>query len=294
MGSLRPNRPQLDRDCPGSKRHPWVLSMSPNTSVASFTLSLTCVSQHNLLYDAESPGQLLHFSLCSFRSWRTSFHPSAPEEALGSHIPEDFSFDLSINFFTSALCVEERVGIVGNGYTLRTQFHLSSLRSNFHLVGSGIHGRIRLAQSNTNSDVCVQYALPDQSPEGAGSWSHMAPHLGRVKLTSASPPYGSEKTPPSGAALPEGRHTGTISWTVLSHRLQRIAVSSQEVPFTSSLMAPFKREPVYRVFSRIQTIFIPITWCCHTYILPHSWRWTRLQRTLLSTWDRPVYRASFK
>ena len=76
---------------------------------------------------------------------------------------------LSINSFISASCVEERVGIVGNGYTLRPQSYPSSLRPNLRLAGPGMHGRIELARGNTDSDVCVQYALPDQGPEGASS-----------------------------------------------------------------------------------------------------------------------------
>ena len=43
------------------------------------------------------------------------------------------------------------------------------MRPNLRLVGPGIHGRTGLTRGNTDSDVCVQYALPDQGPEGAGS-----------------------------------------------------------------------------------------------------------------------------
>ena len=116
--------------------------------------------------------------------------------------------------FTSASCVEERVGIVGNGYILRPHSYPSSLRPDLRLSGPRIHGRTRLARGNTDSDVCVQYALPDQGPKGAGSWSRMAPYLGRAKLTSASPPHGSGETPPGGGALSVGSHMGTISWTL--------------------------------------------------------------------------------
>ena len=40
---------------------------------------------------------------------------------------------------------------------------------NLRLAGPGIHGRTGLARSNTGFDTCVQYALPDQGPEEAGS-----------------------------------------------------------------------------------------------------------------------------
>ena len=55
------------------------------------------ISQHTLLDNAESPGQILHF-LWSLSSWRTSFHPVASEEAPKSVFPT-FVFFRSINFF---------------------------------------------------------------------------------------------------------------------------------------------------------------------------------------------------
>ena len=75
----------------------------------------------------------------------------------------------SINLFTSASCVEERVGIAKNGCALGPKSYPSSLTPNLHLAGPGIHGQTGLAQSNKGSDTCVQYALPDRGPEGAGS-----------------------------------------------------------------------------------------------------------------------------
>ena len=51
----------------------------------------------------------------------------------------------------------------------RTEVLPSSLRANLRLAGPGIHGQTGLARSNTSSDTCVQYALPDQGPKGAGS-----------------------------------------------------------------------------------------------------------------------------
>ena len=66
---------------PLSSRHLWVLSIPLNTSVASQTLSLTwpglflgipCWITLRALFNFSI------FTLCSFRSWRTSFHPSTP------------------------------------------------------------------------------------------------------------------------------------------------------------------------------------------------------------------------
>ena len=100
--------------------------------------------------------------------WRTSFHPSASEEAPKSTSPTVFNFE-SINRFTSVSCVEERVGIVENGCTLGPKFCPSSMRPNLRLAVPRIHGQTGLARSNTGSDTCVQYALPDRGTEGAGS-----------------------------------------------------------------------------------------------------------------------------
>ena len=108
------------------------------------------------------------FSFCSFRSWRTSFHPSAPAEAPNSTFPTVFSVK-SLNIFTSASCVEERVAIVGNRCTLGPKSYSSSLRPKTRLGGSGIHRQTGLARSKTGSGTRVQYALPDKGPEGAGS-----------------------------------------------------------------------------------------------------------------------------
>ena len=97
-----------------------------------------------------------------------SFHPSAPEEVSKSDFLTFFTLR-SINSFTSESYVEERVGIVDNGCTLGPKSHPSSLRPSLRLAGPGIHGQTRVARSNTGSDTCVQYALPDRGPEGAGS-----------------------------------------------------------------------------------------------------------------------------
>ena len=149
-----------------------------------------------------------------------SFNPPSPERVSPSFFPLFFCFTF-ISKFTSALCVEQRVGIVGNGYTLGPQPYPSSLRPSIRLAGPGKHGQTGLARSNTGSDTCVQYALPDQGPEGAGSRSRMAHHLGRAKLTLVSPHYISGKTPFGDGALPVGRHTGATDWAVLSRRLRR-------------------------------------------------------------------------
>ena len=61
------------------------------------------------------------------------------------------------------------VRLVKNGYTLEPQSYPSSRKPNLRLAGPGIHVRTGHAWGNTDSDVCVQYALPDQGPVGAGS-----------------------------------------------------------------------------------------------------------------------------
>ena len=131
-----------------------MLSIPPNTSVASFTLSVTwrglflsipCFSKLRAL------ANLSIFSVCSFRSCRTFFHPSALEKAISSLFPKT-SFFVSIDNFTSASCVEERVGIFGNGFTLRPKSYPSSLRPNVYLAGPGIQGQTGLIRSNTGSD----------------------------------------------------------------------------------------------------------------------------------------------
>ena len=209
---------------PLSRRHLWVLSIPLNTSVASFTLSFTWPGLFLSIpcwMTLRALANISIFLLCSLRSWRTSFHTSAPGEAPKSTFPTVVSFK-SISLFTSASCVEVRVGIVGNGFTLGPKSYPSSLRPNHRLVGPGIYGRTRLARSSTGSDTCVQYALPDQGSEMAGSWSRMAQHLGRARLTSASPPRGPGKAPLGDEALAVGCHTETISWTVFGHRLRRL------------------------------------------------------------------------
>ena len=152
---------------------------------------------------------------------------------------------LSLNpyiFFTSASCIEEWVD------TLGLKSYPSSLRPNLSLAYPGIHGQNGLARSNTGSETCVQYALSDQGPEGAGSWSH----LGRAMLTSAWPLRGPGKAPLGDEALPVGCYTQTISWTVFGHRLWRLCSVPQEIPYTNSPQALLKREPVYRFSSHIQ------------------------------------------
>ena len=148
-----------------------MLSIPPNTSVASFTLSVTwrgLFFSIPLCIMLKALSNLCIFTFCSFRSWRTSFHSSAPGEASKSTFPTVFVFE-SINLFTSVSSVEKRVEIVRNGCTLGQKSYPSSLWPNFRLAGSGIHGQTGLARSNTGSDTCVQYTLPDQGPEGAVS-----------------------------------------------------------------------------------------------------------------------------
>ena len=102
-----------------------------------------------------------------------TLHPPAPEGASIFSFPHLF-FKLSMNCFTNASCVEERVGVVRNVCTLGPKSYPSSLRPNLPLAGPGIHEETGIARSNTGSNTCVQYALPDQGPEGAGS-SHGTP-----------------------------------------------------------------------------------------------------------------------
>ena len=74
-----------------------------------------------------------------------SFYPSSPERVSHSLLPF-FIFLKSINILPA--CVDERVGIVRNEYTIGPQSQPSSLRLNLGLAG-------------------FQYTLPDQSLEGA-------------------------------------------------------------------------------------------------------------------------------
>ena len=73
------------------------------------------ISQHTLLDDAESPGQFLHFLTLLLKS------TPGPEETPKSTFPTVVNFE-SINRFTNASCVDERVGIVVNWCTLLPQF----------------------------------------------------------------------------------------------------------------------------------------------------------------------------
>ena len=75
---------------PLSRRHLWVLSIQLNTSADSFTLSVTCPG----LFLSIPCWTILRalantsiFLLCSLKSWRTSFHLSAPGEAPESIFP---------------------------------------------------------------------------------------------------------------------------------------------------------------------------------------------------------------
>ena len=97
----------------------------------------------------------------------TFFYSSASDEAPKSDFATVILFK-SIKNSTSASCAEERVGTAGNRCTLGPKSYPSSLRPNLHLAGPGIHGQAGLARSNTGSDSCAQYALPDQGPEAAG------------------------------------------------------------------------------------------------------------------------------
>ena len=146
-----------------------------------------------------------------------------------------------------------------------------------------MRGQTELARSNTGCDTCVQYALPDQGPEGVGSRSRMAHHLDRARLTSTSPPRGPGKTPLGDEALPVGCHTETIVCIVLGHRLRRLCSVPQEIPYTYSLLASFKREPVYRFSSHIRRTHITVMrrWHSFSSLIPHRHSQTHFQRRCL-------------
>ena len=126
------------------------------------------VSQHTLLDGAESPRQFLHFIALLLQELKDVL-PSLSFRKNYTLLVPLFYFLKIHKLCTSASCIEERVGIVENGCTLGPKSHPSSRRPNLRLACPGIHGQAGLARSNTVSDTCVQYALPDQGPEGAGS-----------------------------------------------------------------------------------------------------------------------------
>ena len=111
----------------------------------------------------------------------------------------------------------------------------------------------------------------------------MAHHLGRAKLTAASPPRGPGKTPLGDEAPPAGCHTETIVWTVLSHRLRRLCSVPPEIPYTNFLFASLKREPVYRVFSHIRRTHITFMRYADSFssLLPRRHSQTHTQRCRL-------------
>ena len=111
----------------------------------------------------------------------------------------------------------------------------------------------------------------------------MAHHLGRARLTAASPPRGPGKTPLGDEALPVGRHTETIVWTALGHRLRRPCSVPQEIPYTNSLLASFKRETVYRFSSHIRRTHITVMrrWHSFSSLIPHKHSQTLSQRRYL-------------
>ena len=156
---------------PLSRRHLWVMSIPLNTSVASFTLYLTWPGLFLSIPCWTTLRALANFSIFFYApsgaEGRTSItqllekHPSPLS-------PQVFPSNTLI-LFTSALCVEERVGIVGNGCALGPKSYPSSLRPYLCLAGPGIHRQTGLARSNTDSDTCVHYALRDQGPKKAGS-----------------------------------------------------------------------------------------------------------------------------
>ena len=113
-------------------------------------------------------------------------------------------------------------------------------------------------------------------------WSRMAHHLGRARLTSASPPCGPGKTLLGDKALPVGCHTETIVWTVLGHKLRRFCSAPQEIPYARLSCASFKREPVYKFSSNFQRTHITVMrrWHSFSSLLPlrHSEIYTQRRR----------------
>ena len=154
-------------------RHIWVLTRLSKTSAASPTLNLTGTGvflSHLSWITFRAMPNLSIFSLCSFRSWRMSFNLPYSERATHFLFLVGI-FCLSISQFTSESCVKERVRIVRKGCTLGPQSYPCSLKHNLCLAGPEIHGRTGLVSDNTDSDACLQHALPDLGLEGASSWS---------------------------------------------------------------------------------------------------------------------------
>ena len=103
------------------------------------------ISQHTLLDDAESPRQFFHFIILLLQELKDVLPSLSSRRSTRICIPYRFRICIHKSFFTSASCVEERVGIVGNGCTLGPKSYPSSLRPNLRLAGPGIHGQTGLA-----------------------------------------------------------------------------------------------------------------------------------------------------
>ena len=75
----------------------------------------------------------------------------------------------------------------------------------------------------------------------------------------------------------------TIVWTGLGHRLRRLCSVPWEILYTNSLLASFKREPVYRFFSYIRRTHITVMRRWHSYssLIPHRHSRTHSQRRCL-------------
>ena len=67
------------------------------------------------------------------------------------------------------------------------------------------------------------------------------------------------------------------------HRLRRLCSVPHEISYTSLFWAAFKREPVYRFFSRIQRTYITVIRRCHTFktLITRRHSQTHLQRRCL-------------
>ena len=108
--------------------------------VYTFCYVARVVSQHTLLYDAESLCQPFHFYILLLQKLEDVLPSLSSWRSIQVHFPHGFVFEFK-NPFTSSSCVEEWVGIVGNGCTLGPKSYPSSLRPKLRLAGPGIHGQ---------------------------------------------------------------------------------------------------------------------------------------------------------
>ena len=83
------------------------------------------------------------------------------------HLLQDVGVGLAVfrfERFEVLLSLVPCASCTGSFALLWAKYYPSSLRPNPRLASPGIYGQTGLARSNTGSDTCVQYALPDQGP----------------------------------------------------------------------------------------------------------------------------------